>query len=585
VNAVRGERKRGRFLAIAIAVLIASLFTSAAAMAAPRDNKPLKPAHDTPSTAGLAGTSTGSATLVTSTSTKKGGRTSGSPAAALPGAPAPGATGSTTLVLYDTGSQYGWLGELYATYAGNLASHFGTWKAEPVTSYQAGQISQYTATIYIGSTYDEALPTTFLDDVYNATRPVIWIYDNIWQLTNRNSLTFQSKYGWMWSQFDLSAVSHVVYKGTTLNRDSVHNGAGIMGYSAVDPMKATVLATAVRDSDGSTFPWAIRAGTLTYIGENPFVYTGETDRVIAFEDLLYDALQPAAPVRHRAMVRLEDINPSQDPAQLKTVADYLYSQGIPYGFGVSPVYTDPTGYYTGGMPESSSVADRGNGIATVIKYMQSHGGTMVMHGFTHQYTNVPNPYTAVTGDDFEFFRVTENTDHTLNYVGPVSEDSTTWAGNRVDQSFNEFRRAKIAAPTIFEFPHYASSVPGYQAVAQRFSTRWERGLYWGGALSGGTIDYSHVIGQTFPYVVHDIYGTTVLPENLGDYSPEVFYQFQPHTVTDILAAGTANLAVRDGFASFFYHPFEGVDSLKQIIDGLRAQGWTFTSPAQVAVNG
>src|SRR5205085_12655466 len=132
---------------------------------------------------------------------------------------APGAVGSTTLVLYDSSGAYGWLGELYATAVGNLASHFGTWKAEPVASYQPGQIGQYTATVYIGSTYDEPLPTSFLDDVYNATRPVYWIYDNIWQLTSRYASTFQSKYGWMWSQFDLSPVSHVTYKGATLTRD------------------------------------------------------------------------------------------------------------------------------------------------------------------------------------------------------------------------------------------------------------------------------------------------------------------------------------------------------------------------------
>jgi len=52
-------------------------------------------------------------------------------------------------------------------------------------SYKTGQLKQYTAAIYIGSTYDEPLPTAFLDDVYGATTPVIWAYDNIWQLTAR----------------------------------------------------------------------------------------------------------------------------------------------------------------------------------------------------------------------------------------------------------------------------------------------------------------------------------------------------------------------------------------------------------------
>ena len=62
------------------------------------------------------------------------------------------------LVLYDTTGPYGWLGELYATATVNLASHFGSWTAKPVASYAAGDMSAYTATIYIGSTYDEPLP-------------------------------------------------------------------------------------------------------------------------------------------------------------------------------------------------------------------------------------------------------------------------------------------------------------------------------------------------------------------------------------------------------------------------------------------
>ena len=62
---------------------------------------------------------------------------------------------TSTLVLYDTTGQWGWLGELYAIMSANLASHFGSWTAMPVASYQTGQLKQYTAAIYIGSTYDE----------------------------------------------------------------------------------------------------------------------------------------------------------------------------------------------------------------------------------------------------------------------------------------------------------------------------------------------------------------------------------------------------------------------------------------------
>src|SRR6266700_755747 len=104
-----------------------------------------------------------------------------------PPAPTPTPTATplgtaTTLVLYDTSGEWGWLGEMYATMVANLVSHFGSWTAKPVASYTAGEINNFTATVYIGSTYDEPLPAVFLSDVLATTKPVIWIYDNIWQL-------------------------------------------------------------------------------------------------------------------------------------------------------------------------------------------------------------------------------------------------------------------------------------------------------------------------------------------------------------------------------------------------------------------
>src|SRR5229473_1781260 len=78
---------------------------------------------------------------------------------------------ATTLVLYDTTNSWGYLGQLYAIAGGNLASHFGKVTAEPVANYVSGQVNNYTATIYIGSTYNEPLPLALLNDVLSTTHP------------------------------------------------------------------------------------------------------------------------------------------------------------------------------------------------------------------------------------------------------------------------------------------------------------------------------------------------------------------------------------------------------------------------------
>jgi uncharacterized protein YdaL len=487
------------------------------------------------------------------------------------------ATGTNTLVLYDTTGPWGWLGELYAMYGANLVSHFGDWTAKPVVDYTAGELNGYTAVLYIGSTYDEPLPTAFLDDVYSTSKPVVWIHDNIWEQTARQP-GFQQKYGWSWWQFDTSSVAEVVYKGRSMTRYAA-NAGGIMSYSFVDPAKATTVGEAVR-ADGSRFPWALRSGNLTYIGENPFAFTRESDRFLVFADLLFDALAPATPERHRALVRIEDISPASDPADLRRIADTLSRAGVPFGFGVSPLFLDPNGELGG--PTSLLLKDAPQ-VASAIRYMQSKGGVLVEHGYSHQYRNVPNPYNGVSGDDFEFYRVTENPDHSLTFVGPVPEDtSPAWTNGRITAANEEFAKAGVSQPTIFEFPHYAASANGYRAVSTRFSTRWERTLYFSGVLRGGAVDHSRFIGQMLPYAVRDVYGTTVLPENLGSYEAEWFFIFPPRSPDEILADASRNLVVRDGFASFYFHPFYPVSVLRQIVNGIKQRGYTFVSPTAVA---
>jgi uncharacterized protein YdaL len=488
-----------------------------------------------------------------------------------------------TLILYDDDGPYGWLGELYAVAAGNLASHFGTWKAEPVSSYTAGELLGYAATIYIGSTYKDStspLPVAFLDDALISAKPLIWMYDNIWQLANR-APDFVNRYGFNPWTFDTSPIAEVRYKNASLTRYAT-NGGGILAFSSFDSTKALALAQAVR-SDGSTLPWAVRALNLTYIGEIPFAYMSENDRYLIFSDLLFDALAPATTERHRALVRIEDIGPEADPAQLRAIADYLGGNQIPFTFIVYPYYLDPHGMYSGGVPESVRLRDAPE-VVEALKYMLARGGTMVMHGFTHQYQDKANPYDAVSGNDFEFYLAhIDPATNNVVYDGPVPEDSYKWALGRLDAASKEFRASGLAQPTIFEFPHYAGSVEDYRAVASRFSTRYERALYFGGALGGKntTIDYGHMLGQFFPYVVNDVYGSKVIPENIGNYEPQAYNNHPPRFPVDLIASARRNLVVRDGFASFFYHPYFSVQTLAEIVQGIKDAGYTFVSPSSL----
>jgi uncharacterized protein YdaL len=478
-------------------------------------------------------------------------------------------TGTGALILYDTTGQWGWLGEMYATMTANLASHFGDWTAKPVSEYVASEMEQHTATFYVGSTYDEPLPAAFLTDVQNSSKPVVWMYNNIWQLTAADP-DFTTTYGWNWAGYDFSTVDTVAYKGTELSRDG-SNGSGIMNYASVGP-NVEVLAQAER-TDGSTFPWAVRSGNLTYVGEIPFAYFNEGDRMMAFADVMFDVLAPSQTERHRALVRIEDVSAASDPEDLRAIADYLFSENVPFSVAVIPRYRDPLGVQDFG-PELA-LADSPDVVAA-LEYMESKGGTIIEHGWTHQYSDVANPYDGVSANDTEFYRVIENPDMTLTWVGPVAEDSPSWNQDRLDNATSDLAAAGFS-PTIFEFPHYTASATAYEAVADDFTTRYDRTLYFPGVLTGGTIDHTRIVGQLFPFVVRDVYGTKVLPENLGNVEPEPWFQYPQRLPEEIIRDAERNLVVRDGFASFYFHPYLDIDYLQETVEGIKQAGYTFVA--------
>ncbi|NMO56010.1 DUF2334 domain-containing protein [Actinoplanes sp. TBRC 11911] len=488
------------------------------------------------------------------------------------GAGIPGATGKT-LVVYDNTGPYAFLGEQYALVTAQLTSHFGDWTAQPAGDYTAGELAGFDALVYIGSTYDEPLPLAFLDDVTATTKPVIWMYDNIWQLTARDP-NFTANRGFTWTGFDFSTVSSITYKGTSFPRDPA-NGAGIMNTTITDPAKAQSLGDSVR-ADGTTFPWGVKSGNFTYIGEIPYAYMTMDDRYVAFCSELMDTLAPATVSRHRAMVRLEDVGPDAEPAELRAMTNYLFGKGIPFSVAVYPRYRDPLGANTNGVAEDYTLAQRPLVVAE-LKYMQSHGGTLLMHGYTHQYSNVPNPYQGVSADDFEFYRAHIDTSNNVIYDGPVTEDSQSWAQGRINDSFAAFTAAGLAKPTVFEFPHYAGSDADNKAVAATFQNRYDRGLYPAGALKGGTLDYTRIIGQFFPWTVRDIYGVLVVPENIGNIELEAFNNHPPRLPADLVASAQRNLVIKDGVASFFFHPYNPVTYLQQTVEGIQAAGYTFVS--------
>jgi len=358
------------------------------------------------------------------------------------------------------------------------------------------------------------------------------------------------------------------YRGTMLPMDS-SGGTGYTRISIDSSGAATVLATASR-ADGTSAPWAVRSGTLTYVSENPLLsQTSLEGRNLAFADLLYDLLAPATQSRHRALVRLEDVNPTTDPTNLLAIVNYLSGHGVPFSVGVFPVFRDPNG--AGGNGDVTVRLSDRPALVSALSYATTHGGSLVLHGYTHQYATKNNPVNGRSGDDAEFYLCHLDASQQLQLDGHVSEDSQAWALGRLDQALTAVRTAGLPQPAMVEFPHYMASATDYLAAGKRFDSRYERSLYFPGALSGQQIDDTRRLWQMFPYAVRDVYGTAVIPENLD------YVLSDASNIQKMLNQARSNLVVRDGVASFFYHPLLGLGQLPQLVDGLKAMGYTFVA--------
>ena len=500
---------------------------------------------------------------------------------------APGANpNQNTLVLYDTTGQWGWLGEAYAVMAGNLVTHGSKYTLQPAVNYVAGELNGYTGLIYIGSTYGEPLPNALLDDVLATTKPVLWMNDNIWQLSAR-AANFAGQYGFTPMYFDFSNALTVTYKSVALQRNALAVPSGLLQTTINDPTKAQALAVATNDANGS-INWATKGANLTYIGEIPFSYTGPNDRYLAAIDLIGKVSNPNMPARKRALVRIEDVGPDADPTELRAIADYLYSKNVPFSVAVIPYYVDPNGYYNNGVPVSIHLY-QSKGVVNALKYMQSKGGTLIMHGYTHQYSNIANPYSGVSADDFEFYRAHIDANNYVVFDTPVAEDSGSWAQGRITSGIKEFTKAGFFAPTVFEPPHYAASALDYQVFHSQFANLYQRGLFaygWcpNGACGTGTPDYTRIYGEFYPYLVRDIFGAVVIPEQLGNVELIEFNNNPPRFPADILYSANCNTVIQDAVQSFFFHPYLDISYLKQIVEGLQAKGYTFV-PASVISQG
>jgi uncharacterized protein YdaL len=420
-----------------------------------------------------------------------------------------------------------------------LLGHFNvSTRVIGVRDYHPGEMESSDLIFYIGFQHANAVPSRFTDDVLRTGRPVVWLNTGFHEFSALPAV--RRKFGFTVSRLDTTTG----YASVRMNGRLLGKGEGNLNLIEIaDRARVQVLATAVAPRGGREVPYIVRSGNLLYVGDSPFASAGESDRYLFFAELLHEIVGEEHPESRQALLRIEDVNPLDDPDRLREIADLLSRRGVPFLVGVSPFYVSP------GEGIRVSLSDKPD-LVDALRYMVRNGATIVMHGVTHQYK-------GVTGADYEFWDESTN--------GPIREESVEGISRKIEMGIQEFMRNGLY-PLVWETPHYTASFRLYKTVATYFSSVMEQ------RLAIENTDYS----QYYPYVIgRDLFGQTIYPEDLGYIPLDPDPRRSRASVRAMIEHARSALVVRDGFASCFFHAFLSPELLEELVDGIQALGYQY----------
>ncbi len=178
-----------------------------------------------------------------------------------------------------------------------------------------------------------------------------------------------------------------------------------------------------------------------------------------------------------ALIRLEDVGPgsyyetAEGCNKLKAIANYLYSENIPFQIAMIPRYKKPDQnmeHFIADLKDEVSIR-----FVETLKYCRTKGASIGIHGYTHQFAN------AESNNGFEFFNPNIN-DCLPNC--PTRDDASSALLTKTDfdasQVSLKLKAAFEAANTVdlivdwFETPHYEASL-----IQKKLIEAWSGVLY------------------------------------------------------------------------------------------------------------
>jgi uncharacterized protein YdaL len=400
----------------------------------------------------------------------------------------------------------------------------------------------YTHIVYIGEKKENfsIAAKQFLE---NFSGPILVLGQNVEQLSNRFSF-ITSK------ETDIRI--HTIEYPTNQLKNELHEERLMKKIET----KGTTLAYAL--SADETHPLIIQQGTSYYVATpNLFDWMSHYVGEMLFS---YFGQKPETN-KTSAYLRLEDVHPAVDVKQLKEIAELLKEKKLPYMITVIPVYKDPNTGKTVHLKDNPELID-------VLRFMQDNGGSIIMHGYTHQF------YDSETGEGFEFWDVkTDQPIRQPNHEKPKTKDDfqstedynkyvekgkafeEKYIKEHIEKGITELVEAKLY-PIAFEAPHYTMSQKGYEILSHYFST-------YIGQLQLNDTTWKSMHSPAYTSTPSFLHGMKLMPETVG-----FIEEGKPQDIAKMKERALSITKLSDGIIGAFYHPYLGVTPLKEVLKEL-----------------
>ncbi|MGH4120142.1 DUF2334 domain-containing protein [Clostridium sp.] len=441
---------------------------------------------------------------------------------------------SKVLIVYDRKTEFGYSHDFVSTLEELMGAFDTDVDTVNIIDYTSSTLNKYDYVFIY--TIDKGLNNqTFINDVEKYKNKLCIIgkgMDDILKNTKKYDLVY------LGDKTNCNQVFYSNNRESTLTYDKMDKFY-LQANGTFPTVKTTGSAASVLSyvSDGlNYYPLVINQGNLWYMSvvDDNFIL------LYIFSDILNDIFQRSNIPKSQVFIRIEDVNPFADISKLKAVANYLYSEQIPFIIALIPTYVNPQTSYITTLSEKSDFVN-------TILYMQNRGGSVILHGYTHQH------YTGVTtGEGFEFW------DHVKD--SPLNLDVNKYIDDRIGSGISSCVENGIY-PLGFEAPHYAMGSKGYLAIKKYFST------YVGEFQSS---DASFTLSK-FPYKLYNTkYFNKLVPENLGYIDPT-----NPMTLVEMEESFRQISIVRGYTAGLFFHPYLDISYLKSIVSYLKSKDVCF----------